>query len=148
MKILWHVDPLLDNDREVSKYTTAVTRQRHVNSKRKMVLSVRSVPRSYKQNKLRAFRGLLRFGRCELLLLDAGCWGWEQFENSEQGQCPSLEAATKQLLVMTVTGWGDLVCPIVICEVWRTVRAQSLLTLLSCKSSVNSITNQNLVYSH
>jgi hypothetical protein len=24
--ILWHVDPLLGNDREVSKYTTAVTR--------------------------------------------------------------------------------------------------------------------------
>lgn len=24
-KILWHVDPLLGNDRKVSKYTTAVT---------------------------------------------------------------------------------------------------------------------------
>jgi hypothetical protein len=23
--VLWHLDPLLDNDREISKYTTAVT---------------------------------------------------------------------------------------------------------------------------
>jgi hypothetical protein len=26
--ILWHVDPLLEDDREVRKYTTAVTEQR------------------------------------------------------------------------------------------------------------------------
>jgi hypothetical protein len=26
--ILWHVDPLLGNGREISDYTTAVTRQR------------------------------------------------------------------------------------------------------------------------
>jgi hypothetical protein len=52
MKILQHVDPLLDNDGEISNYTTAVIRQRHVNSNREMVFSERSVQRSYKQDKL------------------------------------------------------------------------------------------------
>jgi hypothetical protein len=33
-KILWHVDLLLGNDSEISNYTTAVTRQRPVNSNR------------------------------------------------------------------------------------------------------------------
>jgi hypothetical protein len=50
--ILWHVDTLLGNDRERSNYTTAVTRQRPVNSNRGMVFSVRSVPRCCKQDKL------------------------------------------------------------------------------------------------
>jgi hypothetical protein len=31
---LWHVEPLLGNDRKTSNYTTAVTRQRPVNSNR------------------------------------------------------------------------------------------------------------------
>jgi hypothetical protein len=26
LKLLWHVDPLLDNDREISSYTTAVAK--------------------------------------------------------------------------------------------------------------------------
>jgi hypothetical protein len=49
--ILWHVDPLLGNDREISNYTTAVTRQRLVNSNRGTVFSVPSVLRRYKQDK-------------------------------------------------------------------------------------------------
>jgi hypothetical protein len=36
--ILWHVDPLLGNDCEISNYTTAVTRQRSLNSNRKCFL--------------------------------------------------------------------------------------------------------------
>jgi hypothetical protein len=32
--ILWHVDLLLGNDNEIGNYTTAVTRQRPVNSNR------------------------------------------------------------------------------------------------------------------
>jgi hypothetical protein len=35
---LWHVDPLLGNDHEISNYTTAVTRQWHGNSDRGKVL--------------------------------------------------------------------------------------------------------------
>jgi hypothetical protein len=72
MKILWHVNPLVSNDREISNYTTPVNRQRYVNSNRGIVFSVRSVPRIYKQAKLRVVRGLLCSRRCELLLLDSG----------------------------------------------------------------------------
>jgi hypothetical protein len=42
-------------------------------------------------------RELLRFGCCELLLLEVGSWGRGQFGNSEEGERPQLEAATKQL---------------------------------------------------
>jgi hypothetical protein len=41
-----------------------------------------------------------------------------------------------------------LVCPLVICEVHRTVRAQSLLVLTNCKISVHPITNPKPSYSH
>jgi hypothetical protein len=40
-KISWYVNPLLGNDREISNYTTAVTRQRPVNSNRRKMFSVR-----------------------------------------------------------------------------------------------------------
>jgi hypothetical protein len=46
------VEPLLGNDREINDYTTAVTRQQPVNSNRRTVFSVRSVPRCYKQGQL------------------------------------------------------------------------------------------------
>jgi hypothetical protein len=49
---LRHVVALLGNDSEISNYTTAVTRQRPVNSNRGTVFSVRFVPRCYKQDKL------------------------------------------------------------------------------------------------
>jgi hypothetical protein len=52
--ILWHVDPLLGNDREISNYTTAVTKQRTVNSYIGTVFSVRSVVTYYKQGQLAA----------------------------------------------------------------------------------------------
>jgi hypothetical protein len=50
--ILWHVVPLLDNGRETSNYTTAVTRQHPVKSNRETVFSMRSVPRCCKHDKL------------------------------------------------------------------------------------------------
>jgi hypothetical protein len=47
-------------------------------------------------------RGLLRFSRCELLLL--GCSsGQGPFGNTDEGERLLLEAATKQRLVKTVT---------------------------------------------
>jgi hypothetical protein len=49
--LLWHVEPLLGNHREMSSCKTAVTRQRPVNSNKGTVFSVRSVPRCYKQGK-------------------------------------------------------------------------------------------------
>jgi hypothetical protein len=50
--IEWQVVHLLGNDREISNYTTAVTRQWPVNRNRKTLFSVQSVPRCYKQEKL------------------------------------------------------------------------------------------------
>jgi hypothetical protein len=41
---------LLGNDREADKKTTAVNKQRSVDSNRGTVFSVRSVPRCYKQH--------------------------------------------------------------------------------------------------
>jgi hypothetical protein len=80
--ILWHVDPLLGNDREIKNYVTAVTSQRPVKSNRRTVFSVRSVLRCYKQDKLgiellswlvgELVRGQLGFSRFELLLLEGG----------------------------------------------------------------------------
>jgi hypothetical protein len=49
---MWHADPLLGNDREISKCTTAVNRQRPVNSNRGAVFYMESVPRCYNQDKL------------------------------------------------------------------------------------------------
>lgn len=46
------VDPLLNSDLKISNYTTAVTRQRSVNSNTEIVFSVRSVPKSCKQDNL------------------------------------------------------------------------------------------------
>jgi hypothetical protein len=46
------MDPLLGNDREIRNYTTAVTRERPVNSKIRTVFSVLSVQRFYKQGQL------------------------------------------------------------------------------------------------
>jgi hypothetical protein len=48
--ILWYVDPLLGKDREIRSCTTAIARQRLVNSKREMVFSVPSVQRCYNQD--------------------------------------------------------------------------------------------------
>jgi hypothetical protein len=99
LSTLWHVDPLLGNDREISKYTTAVTSNGFANksvstttigySKRGMVFFVRSVPKCYKQDSqmsgVREESWLiidwvnlsvseLRISRCELLLWKAGSW--------------------------------------------------------------------------
>jgi hypothetical protein len=49
--VLWHVDALLGYDSEINNYSTAVTKQRPINSNRGKVFSVRSVPRCYKQDK-------------------------------------------------------------------------------------------------
>jgi hypothetical protein len=56
-----------------------------------------SVPSCYNQDQLAAaVRELLGFGRCELLPLEAVSWGWGQFGNTQEGERPPLETATKQ----------------------------------------------------
>jgi hypothetical protein len=67
--ILWHVDPLLGNDREISMFP----RQQENTAIMEETFSTRSVPICYKQDQLAvAVRELLGFSRCELLLLEAG----------------------------------------------------------------------------
>jgi hypothetical protein len=65
----------------------------------------------------------MQFSRCEPLLLEADSWGQGNFGNQEEGERPPLKAVTKQRLVKTVADWEDLMCPIVFCEVCRTVKA-------------------------
>jgi hypothetical protein len=60
------------------------------------VFSTQFMQKCYKQDKLEiTVRESLGFS-CELLLLEAGSWGREQFGNPEEGARPPLEAATKQ----------------------------------------------------
>jgi hypothetical protein len=81
---LWHEDPLLGNDRELRNYTTVVNRKRPINRSRGKVFYVRSVPRSYKQDELRAAirSSVILCCCCEQLVADAG-------------GSPSLDAAIK-----------------------------------------------------
>jgi hypothetical protein len=51
--MLWHVDLLLGNGREISNHTTAVTKQRPVNSNKGTVFFVWCVPRCYKAGQVR-----------------------------------------------------------------------------------------------
>jgi hypothetical protein len=76
------------------------------------------------------------------------CFQHGPCQDVKSGECPPLEAATKQWLVKNVTDWEDLVCPVVICEVCRRVAAYSLLIVTNCKSAINPITNPNPIYSH
>jgi hypothetical protein len=104
-----------------------------------------SVPKCYNQGKL-GVSELLEFSCCELLLWKAGSCGMGIVENPEEGERPMLEAAAKQQLVKPVTGWKDLVCPLLICEVGTTVRFLLVVTIV--KISINSNTNPNPVYIH
>jgi hypothetical protein len=148
--IVWHVNPLPGNERGISICTTAVTRQRPVDSSRGAVFSLRSVLRYSKQDKLGVAVSYISDG-VQLLwavTVRSCSWGRGQFGNPEEGERPPLKAAAKQRLVRTVTDWEDLVCHILICEVCRTVTAWSLLVVTGCKSTINPITNPNLISSH
>jgi hypothetical protein len=112
--MLWHVDPFArqrPRNKQLCNIRCSVTapqtnmfpwQQLHCNRRR--VFSTRSFQRCYKQGQLAAavgqsvselVRGLLRFSRYELLLLEAiSCR--VQFGNPEEGERPMLEAATQQ----------------------------------------------------
>jgi hypothetical protein len=74
------------------------------------------------------------------LLWESGNWGRGEFGNQEEGECRPLEAASTQRLMKTSTHWEDVVSHIVICE--------GISVVMSCKSSINPITDPNPVYSH
>jgi hypothetical protein len=64
----------------------------------KEVFSMQSVLRCYNHDQLAAaVRELLRFSRCELLLLEAGSEGRGEFRNPKEGEFLPLEATVKQL---------------------------------------------------
>jgi hypothetical protein len=60
-------------------------------------------------------RGQLRFGCCELLLLDTGSWALDR-SGTQERERPPLEEATRQRLVKTMTENTSL-CVIVIFKV-------------------------------
>jgi hypothetical protein len=85
--MLWHVDPLLLNDHEIASYSvtdpyTSMFPWQQLHCNRGILLFMQSVPRCYKQNKLRVsallesvgwwvskiVRGLIGSSCCELLL--------------------------------------------------------------------------------
>jgi hypothetical protein len=49
--VLWHVDPLLGNDREIGNCTAAVARQWSVNNNRRTVFSARSAKQQLSSNR-------------------------------------------------------------------------------------------------
>jgi hypothetical protein len=50
---LWHVDPLLCNDREISKYTTAVTRDEAIAELREFSYGIFAVQEEPESGKLK-----------------------------------------------------------------------------------------------
>jgi hypothetical protein len=72
---LRRVGPLLGNYREISNCTTAVTRQRRVNSNRGTVFSMQSVPRCYNHCKLAVVSTVPCGGEVEYLHRDPASRG-------------------------------------------------------------------------
>jgi hypothetical protein len=95
---MWHVDPLLGNDSNISNYTRTVIRQRPVNSNRGTMCSVRSVSICYKQGQLAVGAGdrTARFSRCELLLSETGRQAGDSSGTHRLRGTSAAEAATKQ----------------------------------------------------
>jgi hypothetical protein len=117
-----------------NKVCHAIAKQQlHCN--RRMVFSTQSVPKCYKQGQLVvAVRELLWFGRCELLLWEAGSWGQEP---TEEGECPLLEAATMQRREDVTVDTS--VCATVNCKVQ---------SCTASKGSINPVINPKPIYSH
>jgi hypothetical protein len=112
--------------RIVEPQQTAVTRQRPVHNNRRMVFSAQSVPIGCARNNRISHtiaKHQFHSKRVKMLLWEARIWGRGQFGNPEVGECPPLKTATMQRLVNTATDWEVVICPIVICEVCRTVKA-------------------------
>jgi hypothetical protein len=72
--ILWHVDPLLGIDREISNYTTAVIRQWPVSSNKKKCFLCGPCRNVISRTSwfVELVRELLRSSSCEVLLIEAG----------------------------------------------------------------------------
>jgi hypothetical protein len=128
---LWHVDPLLGNDREIISYTIAVAKQWLC----KQRPSLGNGRNRHTRNRRAAGSGVL-------------CAFVPRLYN--KGRLPlekSLETAVRRL-----GGWYEMAASlgVIQLEQWvscETVAGQLLLVTI-CKCSINPITNPNPIYSH
>jgi hypothetical protein len=84
--------------------------------------------------------GLLRFSRCELLLLEAGSWGMEIVRQLRVTGTSAVASLCQETTGENIEGWEVLVRAVVNCRVCE------LITF--CKCSMNPITNPISFYSH
>jgi hypothetical protein len=164
--ILWHIEPLLGNDRKTNE-TTAAARQRPkcnngstVGSDIFYVIHPEALSQPTGFSSVSAVqcsaveqarwlvsewvRGPLRFSPSELLLLEAGGWGIGIVQEprvrgmSTDGSCYQATTGkdTSRLRRLS-TCYSELQC------VWI-----SDSTIATCKWSINPITNSNPIYSH
>jgi hypothetical protein len=95
-----------------------------------------------------AVRGLLHFSHCELLLFEAGSWGMG-IVLEPRGRGKSRVGSRYRATTGEDTAvWEDLIHAVVNHWVCELARALQLLVVMFRKSSVNPITNPNLLCCH
>jgi hypothetical protein len=95
-----------------------------------------------------AVRGLLRYSRCELLLLETSSWGTEIIQEPRVRRTSAVESRYQTTTGEDTADWEDLVRAVVNCRVCESAIALQLLVVTIYKWSTNPITNPNPVYSH
>jgi hypothetical protein len=128
---------------------------------RGMVFSVRSVPRCYKQDKLAVgwlvgwlVSELDSCGVQSLWAVVVRSW-WLRLVTVQGPKGRRTSATESHYQATTSEDYNrhsrsspDPLCPTVICEMYRTLTAQPVFVVRVVTSSINLITNPNLVYSH
>jgi hypothetical protein len=91
--------------------------------------------------------GMVKFGHCELLLLEAGSWGMGIRQEPRVGKI-SVGSPCLAVSGEDATHCKGLVCAIVNWWVRELAIEIQLLIVIICKCSTNPITNPNPVYRH
>jgi hypothetical protein len=131
-----------------------------------MVSSVWPMPRCYKQtvsgvspaelSKVEWFswwvselvRGWLWFSPCGLLLLEAGSWSTETFQEPRVRGTSTAGSSYQLKTGKDTANWKDLVRAVVNCRVGELAIVLWLLVVTICKWSINTITSPDPIYSH
>jgi hypothetical protein len=87
---------------------------------------------------LQSVTELLRFSRCELLLLEAGSGGRGQSGIPEEEERPPLKAVTRQRLVKTQMAEKTEVCALVNCKVRELMKRLKLLVVTELEEFIKS----------